>query len=348
MLSPTVSDLSERDLITRIQQQLPAPPSWMVVGIGDDAAVVEPVRNQLEVLTVDAMVEDVHFDRRFTPPAAIGHRALAANLSDLAAMGATPRLALLSLSLPPALPCLDFDAMIAGVARLAAAHGIHVAGGNLTRSPGPLVVDLTAIGSVKRRGVLKRSGARPGDHIYVTGTIGAARAALQQLQRAVDEGDGERSRAAERLAEDEDQVRPFLYPEPRVRAGVLLGRNRAASACMDLSDGLADGVRQIAEASDVGATIDPGALPISTHASRWFASCGVDPLMEAVAGGDDYELVFTVPPRLRGRLRAVARHGGVPLVRIGVCEAEAGLRLRGEYAGRAIDAPLPTGFSHFR
>src|SRR5437660_12101672 len=104
----TVSGFTERELIARIRERLPAPPEWMIVGIGDDAAVVEPERGRLEVLTVDALVEGVHFDRRFTPPNAIGHRALAVNLSDLGAMGAAPRLALLSLVLPPALPCSDF------------------------------------------------------------------------------------------------------------------------------------------------------------------------------------------------------------------------------------------------
>ena len=154
----TVSDLTEQELISRIKARLMPPPRWMLVGIGDDAAVVEPVRNQVEVLTVDSVVEGVHFDRRFTPPAAIGHRALAVNLSDLAAMGATPRLALLSLALPSDLPCHDFDAIADGFTALAATHQIHVAGGNLTRSPGPLVLDVTAVGWTKRRRVLTRGG----------------------------------------------------------------------------------------------------------------------------------------------------------------------------------------------
>src|SRR2546423_3385556 len=136
----TVSDFTERELVGRIQQRLPPAPGWMVVGIGDDAAVVEPERNRLEVLTVDAVIEGVHFDRAFTPPDAIGHRALAVNLSDLAAMGAKPRLALLSLALPQALAVSDFDAMIAGLTALAARHRLHLVGGNLTQSPGPLVV----------------------------------------------------------------------------------------------------------------------------------------------------------------------------------------------------------------
>jgi len=130
----TVSDLTEAELIARIRRRLEPAPAWMIVGIGDDAAVVEPERNRLEVLTVDALVEGVHFDRAFTPPAAIGHRALAVNLSDLAAMGATPRLALLSLALPEALAIDDFDAMVDGLCVLAARARVAVAGGNLTRS----------------------------------------------------------------------------------------------------------------------------------------------------------------------------------------------------------------------
>src|SRR2546423_3372047 len=134
----TVSDFTERELVGRIQQRLPPAPGWMVVGIGDDAAVVEPERNRLEVLTVDAVVEGIHFDRAFTPPDAIGHRALAVNLSDLAAMGAAPRLALLSMALPESLPVADYDAIADGFAALARAHRVHLAGGNLTRSSGPL------------------------------------------------------------------------------------------------------------------------------------------------------------------------------------------------------------------
>src|SRR6266576_4906918 len=130
--SVTVADLSERELIARIQQQLPPAPDWLLVGIGDDAAVVEPERNRVQVLTVDALVEGVHFDRAFVPPEAIGYRALAVNLSDLAAMGAAPRLALLSMVLPSAFPLADFDAIAAGLAALAARHRVHVIGGNLT------------------------------------------------------------------------------------------------------------------------------------------------------------------------------------------------------------------------
>jgi thiamine-monophosphate kinase len=332
----TVSDLSEQELVSRIRARLAAAPAWLLVGIGDDAAVVEPVRNQVEVLTVDSIVEGVHFDRRFTPPEAIGHRALAANLSDLAAMGATPRLALLSLALPSDLPCDDFDRIADGLTRLAALHQIHIAGGNLTRSPGPLVLDVTAVGWAKRRRVLKRSGAKPGDGIYVTGSVGGARAGLQVL------------RASATSSLNEPCVARYLYPEARVKAGVLLGRNRAATACMDLSDGLADGIRQIAEASGVGAAIDRAAIPVDAAALRWFESHHVDAVTESLAGGDDYELVFTASPKLGGRLRAVARHSGVAITRIGSCTKGSTVELTGTVDGQQTSQALPSGFGHFR
>src|SRR5881409_1818674 len=137
-----VGDIGERELIARIQRCLPVNPDWVLVGIGDDAAVVEPERNRVEVLSVDALVEGIHFDRAFVPPDAIGHRALAVNLSDLAAMGAAPRLAVLSLALPVGLPLADFDGIVAGLVSLAARTRIHVVGGNLTRSTGPLMIDI--------------------------------------------------------------------------------------------------------------------------------------------------------------------------------------------------------------
>ena len=332
----TVSDLTEQELIGRIRARLTPAPPWMLVGIGDDAAVVEPVRNEVEVLTVDAIVDGVHFDRRFTPPAAIGHRALAVNLSDLAAMGATPRLALLSLALPSDLPCTDFDAIADGFTALAAAHRLHVAGGNLTRTPGPLVLDVTAVGSSKRRGVLTRRGAKPGDSVYVTGSVGAALAGLQAL------------RGSALPSQFESCAARYLYPQARVKAGVLLGRNRAATACMDLSDGLADAVRQIADASGVGMTIDRTAIPVDPVARAWFESRQADPVLEALGGGDDYELLFTASPRMRGRLRAVARHGGVAITRIGSCTKSLTVELVEEVAGRTTSAALPRGFSHFR
>jgi thiamine-monophosphate kinase len=334
----TISDLSERDLVARIQQQLPPAPPWLLVGIGDDAAVVEPERNRVEVLTVDAIVDGVHFDRAFTPAEAIGHRALAVNLSDLAAMGAAPRLALLSLVLPADLDVRDFDRIVSGFCALATRARVHVAGGNLARTTGPLTIDVTLVGTVKRRQALTRSGARPGDELYVSGSVGSAAAgrrvvrASRGLPAPIGESDADRRLAA-----------AYLFPDARLRLGTLLSRNRAARACVDLSDGLADAVNRIAEASGVGAIVDADALPIDAAARVVFESAGADPIVEAVAGGDDYELLFAVHPRARRRLTAAMRHGRAPITRIGVCTPAGPVLLRRS----GVDAPFPPGYAHF-
>ena len=345
-----VGDLTERDLVHRIQQHLPPAPDWLLVGIGDDAAVVEPERNRVEVLSVDALVEGIHFDRAFVPPEAIGHRALAVNLSDLAAMGAAPRLALLSLALPPGLPLKDFEGVIAGLARLAAAHRTHVAGGNLTRSPGPLMIDITVVGSVKRRQALTRAGARPGDEIYVSGTLGTSAAGLRMLRTKDTTTDAKNTTTEDTGVPSVVELctRRYLYPEPRVRLGLLLARNRAASASIDLSDGLADGVRRIAEASGVGVVIDADALPIDAGVRAWFEARGLDPVAEAMTAGDDYELLVTVRPRTRRRL-AAAKRCDVPLTRIGACTEGRAAVLRVRTGGTVMDVDLPPGgYDHFR
>jgi thiamine-monophosphate kinase len=336
--SLSVADLGEHALIDRITARLAMPP-WVVVGPGDDAAVVTPDRGALEVLTTDALVDGVHFDGRLVPPEAIGHRALAVSLSDLAAMGAQPRVALLSLVLPGTLPAATVDGLIDGLLALAATHRVALVGGNITRTPGPLVVEVTAVGSVSRRRILRRSGARPGDEVFVTGTLGDGAVGWRALSAAGSESD-----AAARGARS--AVARYLRPEPRIRAGLVIGRNRAATSCIDLSDGLGDGVRQIAAASGVGITIDASAVPVGDDVGRWSAHQGCDALELALSGGDDYELLFTVRPSHRGRLRTVRRQlGALPLTRIGTVTREQEVLLRDE-TGRTRE--LAGGFEHFR
>ena len=328
-------------------------PPWVVVGPGDDAAVIEQARGALDVLTTDALVDGVHFDRRFVPADAIGHRALAVNLSDLAAMGAEPRAALLSFVLPDTLEVAAFDGIVDGMLALAGVHKVTLVGGNITRTPGPLTIDVTAIGSVRPRRILRRTGARPGDDVYVTGTLGDAAVGLKMLLEGRPEGrplrDGRAEMSAETSVGADLQVGPcierYLRPEPRVRAGLLLGRNRAASSAMDLSDGLADGVRQIAEASGIGITIDAAAIPVSNEARRWHETHGGDEVAGALSGGDDYELLFTSRPAQRGRLRGVRQQmGSLAVTRIGVVTKARDLLVTGEGGPRE----LPAGYEHFR
>jgi thiamine-monophosphate kinase len=324
-------------VIARVRARVPASPAFVVIGIGDDAAVLEPPRNRLDIVTTDAAVEGVHFDRRFMDPGAIGHRVLAANLSDLAAMGAEPRTALLSLMLPDALLLAELDALLDGFLALASRTGTHLVGGNVTRSPGPLVIDVTVSGTAKRRRVLTRSGGRAGDELYVSGSVGGAAAGLAWLQQG-------RSTDIPPDAAVADAVARFLRPEPRLRLGILAGRTKAASAAMDLSDGLADAVRQLAEASGTGARIEAAALPVHPGVAAVLGEAEAV-LGTALAGGEDYELLFAVPRRAGRRFAAAARLARLPVTLIGtLTPVGAGLTL----ATAAGDRPIPEGFEHFR
>jgi thiamine-monophosphate kinase len=346
-----VSDLGEHGLIDRIRGRLGAADPRLAVGIGDDAAVAVPERCALQVLTTDALVEGVHFDRRFSSLSDVGYKALAVNVSDVAAMGGSATLALLSLMLPSSTTVADVDALLDGFLDLAGELRVSLAGGNITRSPGPLVIDVTVSGHVRRRKLLRRGDGRAGQALYVTGSIGAAAAGLGWLDAQFPVSSSQlpasgRAPGAERRApsEIEECVARYRRPAPRARLGSILGRTGAASACMDLSDGLADAVTQIAEASGTGARIDAEALPIHSGARNWFASLGIDPVTASVAGGDDYELLFAVPKRIGGRLRtAISQGRGVPVTRIGELTSERAVVLRRD--GR--DEPLPRGFVHF-
>jgi thiamine-monophosphate kinase len=190
------------------------------------------------------------------------------------------------------------------------------------------------MGTVRPRRVLTRSGARPGDEVWVSGDIGSAAAGLQSLSAGPREG---AHMAACEAA--------FLEPQPRVRLGTLLGRNRAASSCVDLSDGLADGLHQLAGASGVGLEVDGAAVPVTAAARSWFEARGPDPVTAAITGGDDYELLFTVRPKGRSRFETARRQArGLRLTKIGIVRREPGVRIvRGGIAG-----PAPSGYVHFQ
>jgi thiamine-monophosphate kinase len=334
--SPIVAELGERALIARVRERAGAPPPFVRVGIGDDGAVMETERGELDVVTTDAFVEQIHFRRDWTAARSIGAKSVAVNLSDLAAMGATPRAILLSLILPGQLTVADFDAVIDGAVAESTAAGASLVGGNISRSPGPLVIDVTAMGSVGRRRALLRSGGRPGDELYVTGSVGGGAAGLAILLSGA-------NRAA-LSAEDLALVERYERPSARVRCGRLVAASRSATACMDLSDGLADAVRQIAEASGTGAVIDAAQIPLSAGAPRWMGREGRDPIEASIAGGDDYELLFAVPPRKRrGFEAAMLKCRPVAATRIGRLTRERDLLL----ARDGQTTTLNFGFRHF-
>jgi thiamine-monophosphate kinase len=332
----TVAAVGERALVDRIRARTGPPPSWLTIGIGDDAAVLEPARGAVEVVTTDSLIEDVHFRRAWTSPGAIGAKAVAVNFSDLAAMGATPRAVLLSLALPGSFPLADFDQLVDGLIEASRADGAFLVGGNLARSPGPLVVDVTAIGFAGRRRVLRRTGGRPGDELYVTGSVGGAAAGLAMLTAGVDRHGLDDVLLA--------CLARYERPVARVRFGRMVAARRAATAAIDLSDGLAAAVTQLAEACGTGAAIDASAIPVDAGAIAWSSRSGQDALVTALSGGEDYELLFAVPPRRRRAfLAAAGRVSRVPCTRIGGLSKDPGAFL--ERDGHR--QPLPKGFTHY-
>ena len=335
-MADTIDSVGEQALVERIRQRAGEAAAHVFIGIGDDAAVLEPARGMLEVITTDSLVEGVHFRRDWSSPRSIGHKALAVNLSDLAAMGADPRASLLSLALPGDYPLADFDALIDGFVDLARASGASLVGGNLTRSPGPMVIDVTAVGAAGRRRILRRNTASRGDELYVTGTLGAAAAGLAMLQAGVTPASlDDAARAC---------IARYEAPAPRTRCGRTVGRSRAAAAAIDLSDGLADAAIRLARDSGLGVVIDAACIPVHEGARGWAESVGADPIALAVAGGEDYELAFAVRPRLRNRfLGAVRRDRGLPVAKVGVFVKDPGAWL--DRGGERT--PIQKGFSHF-
>ena len=333
----TVSDVGEHALIKRIQKRVDHSFPSVILGIGDDAAVIEPKRGTVSVITTDTLVEGVHFDRSWTSMNAIGHKALAVSLSDLAAMGATPSHVLLSLALPDTTLLREVDDIVDGLLSLAARYKTALVGGNITGSNEDLHVEVTAVGNVKRRRILRRTGAQPGDNLYVTGEVGSAAAGLASLQTPQT---GDSSGAGIR-----DCQHRYLCPEPRVRLGNQLGKNRAARSCIDLSDGLADAVHQLTEAEYLGARIHGESIPLSSGARRWFESCGLDPVIAAITGGEDYELLFTAPPNMQRRVEVARKLSGkLPVTCIGtITKSPSSVLIR-----NGKEKALPDGYQHLR
>jgi thiamine-monophosphate kinase len=287
----------EFDVIARYFTRASADPD-VVLGVGDDAAVL--AIDGLMAVTVDTLVAGVHFPDGMAPHL-LGYRLMAVNLSDLAAMGAQPRWATLALTLP-SVDELWLDGFSRGLFDLAERFGVSLVGGNLTR--GPLNLTLQLMGRVERARMLTRSGGRVGDDIYVTGTLGDGAAGVTLIKERVATPQGS---AAAALKER------FYRPRPRVAAGMALGR--LASAAIDVSDGLLADLGHLCEASACGATIDVERVPVSAELLSLFPP--QEALALALGGGDDYELCFTAPPSRAAEIEAALEACATPVRRIG-------------------------------
>ncbi|MGE7138019.1 thiamine-phosphate kinase [Luteibacter sp. NPDC031894] len=314
----------EFDLIERIRRHTEVNRDDVIEGIGDDAAVVAVPAGRELAIAVDTLVEGVHFPAG-TAPADIGWKALAVNLSDLAAMGATPAWALLALTTPDGDEAF-FDGLARGFAELATPYRLALIGGDTTR--GPLTVTVAVHGFSAPGEALLRSGARVGDVVMVTGTLGDAAAGL----RCLDEPDASVYAAL---------VERLHRPTPRVSAGQAL--RGIATACIDVSDGLVADLGHICAASGVGADIDAAMLPRSSALLTHFAEA--DALDFALAGGDDYELCFTVPADRAGEVGATLARLGCGATRVGRIVEGAGVRVLDAH-GQVYETAR-AGWNHF-
>jgi len=314
-------DVGEFGLIERIDRAFrragAADGKSVVLGIGDDAAVLRARADEDVVVSTDALVEDVHFRWQEEPAGAIGRRALAAALSDLAAMGARPLGVVIALAAPPALPLARLDGLVRGLAGAAHRWQAPLVGGNVTRGAGCSLV-LTALGAVRRGRALRRDAARPGDRLLVTGTLGGAALAVARAARS-----GRRRGSA---------------PEPRLAAGRALVRLAGIGACIDISDGLLADLSHLLRASHVGATLEPARVPHPRGFAGACAALGADPERLALTGGEDYELLFSI--RAGGpSANVLGRRLGVRVTEIGRIEARRGLR--------GVPAFGTAGWEHF-
>jgi thiamine-monophosphate kinase len=320
--------MDEFELIDRFFARLGAARADVVLGPGDDAALLEVPQGAELVASVDTLVEGRHF-LEGSDPRSIGHRALAVNLSDIAAMGATPAWATLALTLPAA-DAAWLEGFAAGFSALAARHGVALVGGNTTA--GPLNVTVQILGHAPRGTALRRGGGREGDILAVTGTLGDAAAGLEIARGSL--------RACDEPAARELAAR-FEYPTPRVEFGIAA--RGIAAAAMDLSDGLAGDLPKLAAACALGARVEVEKLPLSRALE---SSAGAERARaHALGGGEDYELLVAVAPRRFDELASAARRLNLTLTRIG--ELRRGNALEWTLAGREF-SPAARGFDHFR
>ncbi len=303
------------------------PRHWAIrAGIGDDCAVLRPAAGHDLLVTTDFTLEGIHFRRGWHSAEVVGHRCLTRGLSDIAAMGGEPVAVFLSLAVPRTVPQSWVRSFLRGLTRLAEKYGAALAGGDTAESPAGILADIVVLGSIPKGKAILRSGARDGDQIYVSGQLGGSSAAVAEMQRH-----------PQRRLNPKDYPRHFL-PEPRIELGRILREKKLASAMIDTSDGLSTDLAHICKESGVGAEINADVIP-RARVGKPAAEVGLD---LALHGGEDYELLFTVPAgkRIPGEI------AGVPLTRIGEIKRKPKILLS---TGKSSPHELTSrGWEHFR
>jgi thiamine-monophosphate kinase len=311
------------------------------MGIGDDAAVIKHADGRETVVSTDLLVEDIDFRLEATQPRLLGHKALAVSLSDVAAMGARPRWAICSVGVPESIWESTFlDEFYEGYLALCNRYDVKLIGGDISRTPERVVIDSIALGDCNRTPAILRSGAKPGDRIFVTGALGGAAAGLRLIERGVSVN--KPTNDEEWPLIDELLLRQ-LAPHARVGWGLVLGQEQLATAMIDISDGLSSDLHHLCQQSSVGALINAETIPVDPLVTQLCGRRALDPLMLALHGGEDFELLFTVSPSKVARLPR--KVDGVSVTEIGEINLAAdGVRVA---EGSRVWELHPEGWTHF-
>jgi thiamine-monophosphate kinase len=328
-----LKDIGEFGFIDRIKVETLVRHESVIKGIGDDCSVYRSTRDLVTLFTTDMLVEDIHFQRAGTPPHKLGRKSIAVNLSDIAAMGGSPREALISIAVPDRVRLEYLDAIYEGMKSMAREFDVNLLGGDTTSSPLHLVINVALVGEAREQEILYRSGAQRDDIIFVTGPVGSAAAGLDLLLE-------NRSFSAREALLD-----AHLDPRPHVVAGRIIAGERAAHALIDVSDGLAGDLGHICAESGVGAIIEEGKIPTTELFRAYCEQFKLDPVPLTINVGEDYVLLGTVPKKGASKLEKALRADGCDFFPIGKIVAEPGLRLL-DRDGSLRDVK-PSGWNHF-
>ncbi|MDD5131228.1 MAG: thiamine-phosphate kinase [bacterium] len=339
----TLGQIGEFGLIQRVERIFGRPNRpGLVQGIGDDAAVVKIGHNKALLYTTDILIEDVHFSLKYEGFLDIGWKALAVNISDIASMGATPTWGVISVGVPVSIPVDNVDKLAQGVAKLARKYRIGIIGGDTVKSPDRLVVNIALLGEAPVQDILYRHGASPGDALFVTNRVGEAAAGLAVLKDRWQLAVNGWPKIKKQI------VKKYLRPEPRVKESVLIVKNKLASSMIDISDGLHISIKLLCARSKVGARVYLDKIPLNKQLSPPKAD---QPLAEtinyqhalqlALSGGEDYELLFTVPQNKIRKALALFPHGWIgEITKDKICKVL-------DQNGREV-ITRNTGYEHFK
>lgn len=336
-----LNQLGEFGLISRFRSRLKHRSNKVVVGIGDDCAVFKGDAGNFQIVSTDILLEKIHFDLSLISPKQLGRKAMAVNISDIAAMGGRPTLALVSLGIPKNLSVKFLDQFYMGLDQISSEYKIEIAGGDTVSSPQYFFINIMIIGEIKKNKLIKREGARPGDKIMVTGFLGDSALGLKILK-------SKKALKGPKTAL-KYLIQKHLNPTPRILESNILVESTGTpiTSMIDISDGLSRDLSHICQASTVGATLDESKLPTSSAFDKICRLNKISPLSLIISGGEDYELLFTLKPRNLKNLERKFQKRGLRLTPIGEITATPEKIVLCKSNGRSKQTLKPSGFNHF-